>query len=118
MIDQKLSTARAIHASPYAFEVMAGMTSACGDMVSVMLLLLVRMDREGAVRIDMSTLPDFLRLEQERVDRAVSGLVRHGWVISIDDHALRNGILDCLVNGAFIYSDSDTLVGAVAAKRK
>ena len=64
---------------------MAACTALDEDKVAVMLLLLVRMDRNRAVRIDTSLLPDFLTLSSERVDRAISSLIKNGWVDSVDE---------------------------------
>lgn len=82
----------------------------------MMLLLLVRMDRSRAVRIDTSLLPDFLTLTNERVERAISGLIKHGWVDSDDEEAMRCGVLDCIVHSAFIHADFDTLMKVVSTR--
>jgi hypothetical protein len=92
---------------------MAACTALDEDKVAVMLLLLVRMDRNRSVRIDTSLLPDFLTLSSERVERAISSLIKNGWVDSVDDRAMRYRILDCVVHPAFIDSDLDTLMRVV-----
>jgi hypothetical protein len=73
---------------------MAAYAALDSDKVVVTLLLLTRMDRNRAVRIDTSLLPDFLTLSSERVDRAVSGLIKNGWVDSVGEDAMRYGVLD------------------------
>lgn len=83
------------------------------DRVAVMLLLLVRMDRNSAVRIDTSLLPDFLTLSNDRLVRAISSLIKEGWVESVDGHAMRQRVLDCVVHPAFVHADFDTLMRIV-----
>lgn len=113
MTDRKVPKDQAVHVPRYAFEAMAAYAALDGDKVAVMLLLLMRMDSNGAVRIDTSLLTDFLTLSSERVERAISGLIKQGWVDSVDDHAMRYRILDCVVHPAFIHADFDTLMRIV-----
>lgn len=113
MTDRELSSSQAVHVPRYAFEAMAAYTTSDGDKVAVMLLLLMRMDRNRAVRIDTSLLPDFLTLSNERVERAVSSIIKKGWVDSVDEDAMRHRVLDCVVHSAFIHSDFDTLMRVV-----
>jgi hypothetical protein len=87
-----------------------------GDKVTVMLLLLIRMNSNRAVRIDTSLLPDFLTLSSERVDRAVSGLIKKGWVDSVDEDAMRHHVLSCIVHPAFIHADFDSLMRIVDSR--
>lgn len=102
-----------VHVPRYAFEAMAACTALDEDKVAVMLLLLVRMDSNRAVRIDTSLLPDFLTLASERVERAISSLIKNGWVDSVDAAAMRHRVLDCIVHPAFIHADFDTLMRVV-----
>lgn len=104
---------QAVHVPRYAFEAMAACATLDEDKVAVMLLLLVRMDRNRSVRIDTSLLPDFLTLSSERVERAISSLIKNGWVDSVDEEAMRCGVLDCVVHSAFIHADFDTLMRVV-----
>ncbi|WP_210622378.1 hypothetical protein [Pseudomonas sp. P42] len=104
---------QAVHVPRYAFEAMAAYAALDEDKVAVMLLLLVRMDRNRAVRIDTSVLPDFLTLSSERVERAISSLIKNGWVDSVDEDAMRHRVLDCVVHSAFIHADFDTLMRIV-----
>ena len=113
MTDRKVPEDQAVHAPRYAFEVMAACTALDEDKVAVMLLLLVRMERNRAVRIDTSLLPDFLTLSSERVERAVSSLIKNGWVSLVDAAAMRHRVLDCVVHSAFIHADFDTLMRIV-----
>lgn len=113
MTDQKSPKDQAVHVPRYAFEAMAAYAALDEDKVAVMLLLLVRMDRNRAVRIDTSLLPDFLTLASERVERAISGLIKNGWVDSVDEEAMRYSVLDCIVHSAFIHADFDTLMRMV-----
>jgi len=113
MTDRKVPEDQVVHAPRYAFEVMAACTALDEDKVAVMLLLLVRMDRTRAVRIDTSVLPDFLTLSSERVERAISSLIKNGWVDSVNEDALRHRVLDCVVHSAFIHADFDTLMRIV-----
>lgn len=104
---------QAVHVPRYAFEAMAACIALDEDKVAVMLLLLVRMDRNRAVRIDTSLLPQFLTLRSERVERAISSLIKNGWVDSVDEDAMRHRVLDCVVHSAFIHADFDTLMRIV-----
>jgi hypothetical protein len=113
MTDRKVPKHQAVHVPRYALEAMAACAALDGDKVVVMLLLLMRMDSNGAVRIDASLLSDFLTLSIERVERAISGLIKNGWVDSVDDHSMRYRILDCVVHPAFIHADFDTLMRIV-----
>ncbi|WP_130927072.1 hypothetical protein [Pseudomonas sp. Sample_14] len=61
-----------VHVPRYAFEALAAFTAVGEDMVVVMLLLLMRMDSDRAVRIDTSVLPNFLTLSHERLEYAIS----------------------------------------------
>jgi hypothetical protein len=116
MTEQKTSNDHAVPVPRYAFEAMAAYVSLDGDKVAVMLLLLMRMDSNRAVKIDTSVLPNFLTLRSERVDRAVTGLIKKGWVDSVDEYAMRHSILDCVVHPAFIHSDFDTLMMVLDAR--
>jgi hypothetical protein len=116
MTEQKTSNDHAVPVPRYAFEAMAAYVPLDGDKVAVMLLLLVRMDSNRAVKIDTSVLANFLTLHSERVDRAVSGLIKKGWVDSVDEYAMRHSILDCVVHPAFIHSDFDTLMMVLGAR--
>jgi hypothetical protein len=78
MTDQKSPKDQAVHVPRYVFEAMAACIALDEDKVAVMLLLLVRMDSNRAVRIDTSLLPDFLTLSSERVERAISSLIKNG----------------------------------------
>lgn len=113
MTDRELPISQAVHVPRYAFEAVAAYTASDGDNVAVMLLLLMRMDSNRAVRIDMSLLPDFLTLSSDRVERAISSLIKNGWVDSVDEDAMRHRVLDCVVNSAFIHADFDTLMRIV-----
>jgi len=113
MTDRKVPRDQAVNVPRYAFEALAAYAALDGDKVAVMLLLLIRMDSNRAVRIDTSLLPDFLTLSSERVDRAVSGLIKKGWVDSVDEDAMRHRVLDCVVHPAFIHADFDTLIRIV-----
>jgi hypothetical protein len=113
MTDRELPSSQAVHVPRYAFEAMAAYAALDGDKVAVMLLLLMRMDRNRAVRIDTSLLPDFLTLSSERVERAISSLIKNGWVDSVDEDAMRHRVLDCVVHSAFIHADFDTLMRIV-----
>lgn len=113
MTERKVPEDHAVHAPRYALEVMAACAALDEDKVAVMLLLLVRMDRNRAVRIDTSVLPDFLTLSSERVERAISSLIKNGWVDSVNEDAMRHRVLDCVVHSAFIHADFDTLMRIV-----
>jgi hypothetical protein len=113
MTEQKTFNDQTVLVPRYAFEAMAAYTALDEDKVAVMLLLLVRMDRNLAVRIDTSVLPDFLTLSSERVERAISRLIKNGWVETVDERAMRHRILDCIVHPAFIHADFDTLMRVV-----
>jgi hypothetical protein len=113
MTDQKSPKDQVVHVPRYAFEAMAAYAALDGDKAAVMLLLLVRMNSNRAVRIDMSLLPDFLTLASERVERAISSLIKNGWVDSVDEDAMRHRVLDCVVHSAFIHADFDTLMRIV-----
>ncbi|PPA00122.1 hypothetical protein C4E44_31505 [Pseudomonas sp. MWU12-2312b] len=110
MTDRIVPKGQAVNVPRYAFEAMAAYAALDGDKVAVMLLLLTRMDSNRDVRIDTSLLPDFLTLSSERVGRAVSGLIKKGWVDSVDEDAMRHRVLDCVVHPAFLHADFDTLM--------
>ncbi|VVO59099.1 hypothetical protein PS854_00700 [Pseudomonas fluorescens] len=113
MTDREVPRDQAVHVPRYALEALAAYAALDGDKVAVMLLLLIRMDSNRAVRIDTSQLPDFLTLSSERVDRAVSGLIKKGWVDSVDEDAMRHRVLGCIVHPAFIHADFDSLMRIV-----
>ncbi|WP_460127833.1 hypothetical protein [Pseudomonas sp. H1_D05] len=113
MTDRELTSCQAVHVPRYAFEALAAYAALDGDKVAVMLLLLMRMDSNRAVRIDTSLLSDFLTLVCERVERAISSLIKNGWVESVDDGAMRYRIFDCVAHPAFINADFDTLMRVV-----
>ena len=100
----------------YTFEVMAAMTAFGADAVSVMLLLLERADSEGYAEMDMDPLPSFLTVRPERVLRAVSGLIKRGWITSVDEVAMHCRTLACVVHPAFLHSDFDTLMKVANAR--
>jgi len=116
MTDQKSPKDQAVHVPRYAFEVLAARTAFDEDKVAVMLLLLMRMDSNRAVRVNSSLLSDFLTLNSERVEYAISSLIKKGWVESVDDHAMRCRVLDCVVHPAFIHADFDTLMRMVSSR--
>lgn len=118
MTDRELPSSQAVHVPRYAFEAMAAYAASDGDNVAVMLLLLMRMDSNRAVRIDTSLLPDFLTLSNERVERAVSSIIKKGWVDSVDKDAIRLRVLDGFVHAAFIHADFDTLMRIVNTRLK
>lgn len=105
-----------VHVPRYAFEALAAFTAVGEDMVAVMLLLLMRMDSDRAVRIDTSVLPNFLTLSHERLEYAISLLIKKGWVNSVDEREKRYRMLDCVVHPAFIHADFDTLMGVMHAR--
>ncbi|WPN49118.1 hypothetical protein [Pseudomonas sp. P8_241] len=116
MTDQKSPKDQAVHVPRYAFEVMAARTAVDEDKVAVMLLLLMRMDGNRAVRVGTSLLSDFLTLNIERVEYVISSLIKNGWVESVDDRAMRSRVLDCVVHPAFIHADFDTLMRVVSSR--
>lgn len=116
MIDRKAPADQTVHVPRYAFEALAAHAALDGDKVAVMLLLLVRMDSNRAVRVDGAQLYDFLTLSSERLECAISGLIKKGWVESADDRAMRYRILDCVVHPAFIHADFDTLMRVMHAR--
>lgn len=105
-----------VHVPRYAFEVLAAMNALGEDDVSVMLLLLVRADSEGYAEMDMDPLPSFLTVRPERVLRAVSGLIKRGWINSVDEVAMQSRTLACVVHPAFLHSDFDTLMKVATAR--
>jgi hypothetical protein len=113
MVDRKVPSDQAVHVPRYTFEVMAAMTALGEDEVAIMLLLLVRMNADRAVELDMDLLPDFLTVRPERVLRAVAGLIKRGWITSVDEASMRSHVLACVVHTAFLHSDFDGLMRVV-----
>ncbi|MDH1551563.1 hypothetical protein [Pseudomonas juntendi] len=117
MTDQNVANDQTVCVPRYAFEALAAYTALNEDKVAVMLLLLMRMDSNRAVSIDTTLLPDFLTVSEERVHRAISSLIEYGWVASIDENAMRLGVLKCVVHSAFTDSDFQTLKQVLANHR-
>lgn len=95
----------------YTIEALAAYVPLGEDCVGLMLLLLMKMDRDRVVRIDMDLLPHYYTIRRDRLDYAVSGLIDHGWVHSVDQEALQEGFLSCVVHSVFVDSDFKTLIG-------
>ena len=110
MTAQKTSNDQAVAVPRYAFEALAARAAVDEDKVAVMLLLLMRMDSNRAVRVDTSVLRDFLNLSHERLEHAISILIKKGWVKQVDEGAMGYRILDWVVHPAFIDADFDTLM--------
>ena len=95
------------HAEPVlpprcTFELMAGLIQACPDEVSLMLLLLARMDSEGAARIEIEFLPRLCYIDSERVFRAMERLFLLGWLDAVSEDAKHDGIFDCIISAAML----------------
>ena len=117
MTDQNVANDQTVCVPRYAFEALAAYSALNEDKVAVMLLLLMRMDSNRAVSVDTTLLPDFLTFREERVHRAISSLIEYGWVESVDEKALRLGVLKCVVHSAFTDSDFQTLKQVLANNR-
>ncbi|NWL46078.1 hypothetical protein DM819_09485 [Pseudomonas hunanensis] len=117
MTNQNVANDQMVRVPRYAFEALAAYTALNEDKVAVMLLLLMRMDSNRAVSIDTTLLPDFLTVREERVHRAISSLIEYGWVESVDENAMRLGVLKCVVHSAFTDSDFQALKQVLANHR-
>lgn len=94
----------------YAIEALAAYVPLGEDSVGLMLLLLMKMDRNRVVRIDTDLLPRYFTIRRNRLDYAISCVIRAKWVHSVDQQALQEGFLNCIVHSAFVDSDFETLV--------
>ena len=94
----------------YAFEALAAYVPLGEDSVGLMLLLLMKMDRNRMVRIDTDLLPHYFTIRRNRLEYAMSCVIKDGWVHSVDEQALREGFLCCIVHSAFVDSDFETLI--------
>ncbi|MFY1663733.1 hypothetical protein [Pseudomonas sp. Pseu.R1] len=64
----------------------------------------------------MDVLPDFLTVRRERVERAVSGIIKRGWISSVDEAAMQSRFLACTVHPAFLHSNFHTLMKVVTVR--
>lgn len=101
---------RVVQVPRYAFEALAAYTALGEDMVGVMLLLLMKMDKNRAVIIDTHLLPHYFTVRRDRLDYAISGVIKKGWIHSVDEEAMHDGFLNCIVHSAFTDSDFETLI--------
>lgn len=95
----------------YAIEALAAYVPLGEDSVGLMLLLLMKMDCNRVVRIDADLLPHYYTIRRNRFDYALSGVIKNGWVHSVDQQALQSGFLSCIVHSVFVDSDFKTLIG-------
>jgi len=94
----------------YAFEALAAYVPLGEDCVGLMLLLLMKMERNRMVRIDTDLLPHYFTIRRDRLECAMSCVIKKGWVHSVDQQALQEGFLSCVVHSAFVDSDFETLI--------
>lgn len=101
---------RVLQVPRYAFEALAAYIVLGEDLVGVMLLLLMKMDSNRVVMIDTNLLPHYFTIRRDRLDHAISLVIKKGWVHSVDQEAMRDGYLNCTVHSAFVDSDFETLI--------
>ena len=94
----------------YAIEALAAYVPLGEDSVGLMLLLLMKMDRNRVVRIDTNLLPRYFTIRRSRLDYAMSCVIKAGWVHSVDQQALQEDFLSCIVHSAFVDSDFEALI--------
>lgn len=94
----------------YAIEALAAYVPRGEDSVGLMLLLLMKMDSNRVVRIDTDLLPHYFTIRRDRLNYAISCVIKAKWVHSVDQQALKEGFLCCVVHSYFVDSDFETLV--------
>lgn len=94
----------------YTFEALAAYTALGEEMVGIMILLLLRMDSDRRVVLDTNLLPSYLTIRRDRLDYAVSLVIKQGWVHSVDQQAMQEGFLIGTVPSVFLDSDFETLI--------
>lgn len=117
MTDQKVTDDQTVCVPRYAFEALAAFVPLGEDSVGVMLLLLMRMDRNRAVKIDIHLLPRFFTIRRDRFEYALSCVIRNGWVQEVDESAMQDGWLKCVVHPAFLHSDYKSLKLVLSGNR-
>lgn len=117
MADQNVASDQTVCVPRYAFEALAAFVPIGEDSVGVMLLLLMRMDSNRAVEINTHLLPRFFTVSRERLEYALFRVIKYGWVQSVDERALQDGYLKCVVHPAFLNSDYETLKSVLANRR-
>lgn len=91
-----------VHPPRCTFELMAALIQACPDEVSLMLLLLARMDSEGGARIEIESLPRLCCIDSERISRAMMRLSELGWLDAVNEDAKQDGIFDCVIRASIL----------------
>lgn len=91
-----------VHPPRCTFELMAALIQACPDEVSLMLLLLARMDSEGRAKIEIEYLPRFCCIDSQRISRAMTRLSELGWLDAVNEDAKQDGIFDCVIRASIL----------------
>lgn len=117
MTDQKVTDDQAVCVPRYAFEALAAWVPHAEDSAGVMLLLLMRMDSKRAVKIDTHLLPRFFTIRRDRFEHALSCVIKYGWVQNVDEKAMQDGWLICVVHPAFLHSDYKSLKLVLSGNR-
>lgn len=110
MTEQYVFTNEVVKVPAYAIEALAAYVPLADDSVGLMLLLLMKMDSNRVVRVDADLLPRYFTIRRDRFDYALSGVIKNGWVHSVDQQALQEGFLNCIVHSVFVDSDFETLI--------
>lgn len=117
MTDQNLADDQTVCVPRYAFEALAAWVPYAEDSAGVMLLLLMRMDSKRAVKIDIHLLPRFFTIRRDRLEYALSLVIKYGWVQNVDEKAMQDGWLICVVHPAFLHSDYKSLKLVLSGNR-
>ncbi|WP_449429814.1 hypothetical protein [Pseudomonas putida] len=117
MTDQNVTDDQTVCVPRYAFEALAAFVPLGEDSVGVMLLLLMRMDSNRAVKIDIHLLPRFFTIRRDRLEYALSLVIKYGWVQEVDEKAMQDGWLICVVHPAFLHSDYKSLKLVLSGNR-
>lgn len=91
-----------VHPPRCTFELMAALIQSCPDEVSLMLLLLARMDSDGAAMIEIELLPRLCNISSERVSRAMERLFSLGWLDAVSEEEKHDGIFDCIISARLL----------------
>ena len=110
MTEQYVFTNEVVKVPAYAIEALAAYVPLADDSVGLMFLLLMKMDSNRVVRIDADLLPRYFTIRRDRFDYALSGVIKNGWVHSVDQQALQEGFLSCIVHSVFVDSDFENLI--------
>lgn len=99
-----------VYAQRYTFELLAAMMIADPEKGTVMMVLLARMDEDGAMKIPFDTLAQLCRHMEDRLEHANNGLIQWGWIHSVRRSEAERGVLECVVSSTFTQSDYNSVM--------